>query len=102
MTLPCIYIDGSHTGADCPLVPGGTQCACGHAFCRVDYQEIGLRTTQDLTLVCDPNTNKGLVDSALVWFCVYFGFGSFPSEYGCVPHPQIQLENSEMEGSHHV
>lgn len=71
--LPCVYVDGRDTGAG---YPSALQA-------RLPQDGLpGMVPTlpADLTLVCYPNTNKGLVEGVFVWFCVYFGFGSFLSE----------------------
>lgn len=68
------------TGADCPSVLVAPDVPSDMPSTGWITREWGSVLPRSLILVCDPNTNKGLVEGVFVWFCVYFGFGSFLSE----------------------
>lgn len=78
--LPCIYIDGRDTGADCPSVSAAPDVPSDMSSTGWITRKWGSVLHRNLALVCDPNTNKSLVKGVFMWFCVYFGVGSFLSE----------------------
>lgn len=87
--LPCIYVDGRNPGLTAPQYPVAPCVPSDMASAGWITRKWASEPPRNFSLVCHPNANEGLVEGSFVRFCVYFAFGSFPSEYGCVsPTPQ--------------
>lgn len=78
--MPCIYIDVRDTGADWPSVLAIPDAPSDMPSTGWITRKRGSVLHRHLAPVCDPKTNKSLVEGIFMWFCVYFGVGSFLSE----------------------
>lgn len=87
MMSSCTDIGRRATEADCPSVLGAPEVPSDMPSTGQITRKWGSVSPRNLTLVCDPNTNKGLVESVFCVVLCLFWIWEFPHWVRVCPQP---------------